>query len=364
MSQKLDLKTSGGNYPIVVGKGILTKMESFIENFIPAISKVALVMDGGCAKSNNPLISQLDQWGPAFILPSGENAKSFPVLESLYDFFSEKNLNRSSVVIAVGGGVTGDVTGYAAATFLRGIRFIQVPTTLLAMVDSSVGGKTGINIKSGKNRVGAFHQPIGVFADLGWIDSLPPRELAAGMAEVIKTGLLGDRELWQQLCDAKDLFAIQEQLGDIVLRCCKVKASIVAEDEREEALSGGRALLNLGHTFGHAIEKVAGYGSYLHGEAVSIGLVAAVRLSQAMGWIDGSLKGDLLALLQKVNLPAQLKAPLSVELLEKATGFDKKNRAGKTQWVLVRRPGEAETCDHVDPAIVREVWLKSGAVLG
>ena len=188
------------------------------------------------------------------------------------------------MAIAFGGGVVGDLTGFAAASWLRGIRFIQVPTTLLSMVDSSVGGKTGINIESGKNLVGAFHQPISVYEDLDLLASLPPREFAAGMAEVVKYGMLGDPELFDML-EAEPLLDFQdERLAGVVKRNCQLKADVVNADEKELAGSGGRALLNLGHTFGHAIENVAGYGDYLHGEAVSVGFVAAAK-TESGTWI-------------------------------------------------------------------------------
>src|SRR6185295_4410937 len=196
----------------------------------------------------------------------------------------EAKLDRGGVLFAVGGGVIGDLGGFAAAAWLRGIEYYQVPTTLLAMVDSSVGGKTGINLASGKNLVGAFHQPRAVFISTGLLSTLPPREFAAGMAEVIKYGLLGDAPLFAQLEEAP-LTIANARLAAVVRQCCALKARIVEADERETAKEGGRALLNLGHTFGHAIENVAGYGEYLHGEAVAIGLCAAARLSQKLGYI-------------------------------------------------------------------------------
>src|SRR5690606_17551335 len=193
-------------------------------------------------------------------------------------------LDRTSALMAVGGGVIGDLAGFAAASYLRGIEFLQVPTTLLAMVDSSVGGKTGITLKAGKTLVGAFHQPQAVFIGTDVLATLPPREFAAGMAEVIKYGLLGDAALLAEL-EREPLTVGDGRLAGVIRRCCEIKAGIVAADERETAKDGGRALLNLGHTFGHAVEQVAGYGAYLHGEAVAVGLCAAARLSQKLGYI-------------------------------------------------------------------------------
>ena len=217
-------------------------------------------------------------------IPSGESSKCFQQLERGCDFLAAERVDRAGAVFAIGGGVTGDLGGFIAASYLRGIDFYQVPTTLLSMVDSSVGGKTGINLKAGKNLVGAFHQPQAVFADVESLQTLPAREFASGMAEVIKHGLLADRELFEIL-ESLDppLHPGHPSLATIVRRNCGIKAGVVQADETEQAASGGRALLNLGHTFGHAIEAVAGYGEYLHGEAIAIGLVLAVQLSVEQG---------------------------------------------------------------------------------
>src|SRR6185436_13759309 len=206
---------------------------------------------------------------------------------------------------AVGGGVVGDLAGFAAASYLRGVDYYQVPTSLLAMVDSSVGGKTGINLAAGKNLVGAFHQPRGVFVATDLLATLPTREFAAGCAEIIKVGLLGDAELFARL-ERAPLTLVSGDLADVIRRCCALKARVVEADEFETAKDGGRALLNLGHTFGHAIEQVTGYGAYLHGEAVAIGLCAAVRLSQKLGYITAIDVGRVESTVAAHALPTRL----------------------------------------------------------
>jgi 3-dehydroquinate synthase len=357
----LPLKTSSGSYTIHVGRGALAALDVFLEGtFIPPVSQIAVVTDAGLLSASS-LARDLAERFPCHSVPAGETSKSLAQLEALYDFFSRAGLDRSSLVIALGGGVTGDLAGYAAASYLRGIRFIQVPTTLLAMVDSSVGGKTGINIASGKNRVGAFHQPVAVFADLNFLTDLPAREFAAGMAEVVKTALLGDKVLWETLRATMPISAESKHLAEIVTSCCRVKAAIVAEDERETAASGGRALLNLGHTFGHAIEKVAGYGDYLHGEAVALGLVAAARLSERLGVLTEPLETELCALLEGQGLPVVFRQPLSLEALLDATRFDKKSRQGSLTWILLKAPGEAFTQAGIDHGHIAAVWESLGA---
>ncbi|MDR2863707.1 MAG: 3-dehydroquinate synthase [Puniceicoccales bacterium] len=291
----------------------------------------------------------------------GEHAKRIGELERLWEALAAARMDRHGVVFAVGGGVIGDLAGFAAASYLRGVDFIQVPTTLLAMVDSAVGGKTGINLSAGKNLAGAFYQPRAVYADTALLATLPPREFAAGMAEVIKYGLLGDRALFDQLALAGRLSWDHPALPDIIRRCCASKAAIVSEDERETAPEGGRALLNLGHTFAHAIENVAGYGEYLHGEAVSVGLILATRLSAALGLLDASALPAVEHLLGKNNLPVALRKPLPVDALMDAMRRDKKVRQGALRFVLLRALGESITQFVDDDALVRRLWLEAGA---
>jgi len=295
------------------------------------------------------------------VFAAGEGTKSVGELARAWDFLGAQRVDRGGVIFAVGGGVIGDLTGFAAASWQRGIAFYQVPATLLAMVDSSVGGKTGINIAAGKNLVGAFHQPRAVFVSTGLLQTLPPREFAAGMAEVIKYGLLGDFELFDQL-EAEPLSVESSALGAVIRRCCEIKAGIVRADERETAKEGGRALLNLGHTFGHAVEQVAGYGAYLHGEAVAIGLVAAAELSRRLGLIDARACERISAVIAAHDLPLQLREPLPVEALLDAMRRDKKVRAGLPRFVVLRALGEAITKDGIDEALARECFAAVGAV--
>lgn len=324
--------------------------------------RLALVTDVNVAVSQAALLDSLGADLPRIAVPSGENSKSLEIYGKVLDFLAENRLDRGGRVIAVGGGVVGDLAGFAAATFLRGIEFIQVPTTLLAMVDSSVGGKTGINLGAGKNLVGAFHQPLHVFIGMNTLGTLPAREFSAGMAEVIKYGMLGDEALLEELEGGAALAAVSPTLGDIIRRCCAAKARIVKEDERELAASGGRALLNLGHTFGHAIERTAGYGSYLHGEAIAVGLVAATLLSVKLGLIPADQVARVEAVLEKHHLPIRLRKPLGSGELIHAMQRDKKVRSGLPRFVVLEAMGAAVTRDGVGVDLVAETWRQLGAI--
>lgn len=299
--------------------------------------------------------------GEILSLPAGENTKSIEPYSEALRFLAQENLNRDSALFAFGGGVIGDLAGFVAASYLRGIDFYQIPTSLLAMVDSSVGGKTGINLPEGKNLVGAFWQPKAVFVDTDLLQSLPAREFAAGMAEVIKYGLLGDRALFEKLEAQETLNADSEALPAIIRRCCELKAQIVLDDETETAASGGRALLNLGHTFAHAIENVAGYGDYLHGEAVAIGLVLATRLSVELGQLEADWVERVVQLLETHALPARLKSPLETSALLAAMQRDKKNRSGFLRFVSLQAVGEAVTTEGVETAVIEALWQSVGA---
>jgi 3-dehydroquinate synthase len=294
-------------------------------------------------------------------LPSGEKTKSVEFLSQALSFLAGQSANRDCALFAFGGGVIGDLAGYVAASYLRGIDFYQIPTTLLSMVDSSVGGKTGINLPEGKNLVGAFWQPKAVYIETHLLETLPPREFAAGMAEVIKYGMLYDVALFADLEQTEVLRPESAELPDIVRRCCAIKAQIVAEDEKETAASGGRALLNLGHTFAHAIENVAGYGQYLHGEAVAIGLNLATQLSVQLGQIDAAEINRANALIERYALPIRLKAPLPISDLMAAMQRDKKNRGGRLRFVSMQALGQAVTTDGVDVALVEALWKEVGA---
>lgn len=298
---------------------------------------------------------------PVLVLPPGEATKRAGQLAEAWEFLARHRIDRRGVLWAVGGGVVGDLAGFTAATYLRGIDYVQVPTTLLAMVDSSVGGKTGINLEAGKNLAGAFHHPQAVYAFADFLRTLPAREFAAGAAEVVKYGLLADEKLFAQL-ETKPLSLAHPDLLAIVRRCCEIKAQVVQADPRETAAEGGRALLNLGHTFGHAIENVAGYGAYLHGEAVAVGLAAAARLSRELGLVDDAAVARVERVVAAHDLPVRLREPLKLDALFAAMARDKKNRDGRLRFVVLEALGRAITRGDVPLAPVERVWREVGAL--
>ncbi|MBP3302652.1 MAG: 3-dehydroquinate synthase [Opitutales bacterium] len=352
------------SYKIHIGENLAGTLLALADEFVSENRPVAVITCPTLPQLHPQLFAELKKRSSLLIETSvdGEGAKSTRELADTWEKLAQARIDRSGVIFAVGGGVVGDLSGFCAATFLRGITFVQVPTTLLSMVDSSVGGKTGINLPSGKNLVGAFHQPVAVVADMALLSTLPPREFAAGMAEVIKYGMLGDASFFEKLEATGTLAWDSRELPAVVRRCCEIKAQVVAADERETAKENGRALLNLGHTFGHAIEKVAGYGEYLHGEAVAVGCVAAAMLSENLGFAPtGTLTARTIALCEKNNLPVKLRTPLSLDALVAAGGNDKKVVAGKLRFVLMKKIGEAFTTSDVPVDAVREVWLALGA---
>jgi len=274
------------------------------------------------------------------VVPAGETAKSLKTVQTCYDLLAAHLLERKSFIVALGGGVVGDLAGFVAATYLRGIAFVQVPTTLLAQVDSSVGGKVGVNLKAGKNLVGAFHQPRLVLCDLDTMRTLPEREFRAGLAEVIKYGIIYDARLFAQLeRDLPKLLRREPQiLAAVVARCCEIKADIVGQDETENGL---RAILNFGHTIGHAIENISGYGKFLHGEAIAIGQVAAAKLSFALAGLSGRDAGRIRDLFKLAGLPYFLKLnAIQRKKLFAAMRLDKKVSGGEIKFVLARKIGK------------------------
>lgn len=281
------------------------------------------------------------------VLSDGEQHKTLETINHILTAALNERHERRSVFIALGGGVIGDMTGFAAACYQRGVDFIQVPTTLLAQVDSSVGGKTGVNHPLGKNMIGAFHQPLGVVIDLATLHTLPAREFAAGMAEVIKYGLIYDAEFLEWLVMAADRLLAQDEasLSYAIQRSCAIKAAVVAADERE---SGIRAILNFGHTFGHAIEHVQGYGNWLHGEAVACGMVIAARISAAKGGLSASELEGIEQLLAKFGLPIDAPPNMDADVFLQAMALDKKVDQGRIRYVLLARLGEAMLTDAVE----------------
>jgi 3-dehydroquinate synthase len=275
-------------------------------------------------------------------VPAGEKSKRVAMVEKCYDQLAQHRLERKSFIVALGGGVVGDLTGFVAATYLRGIPFVQVPTTLLAQVDSSVGGKTGVNLASGKNLVGAFYQPRLVLCDLDTLNTLPKREYISGLAEVIKYGIIYDAVLFSQLERnlPKLLRRDEGALGAVIARCCEIKAEVVGEDETENGL---RAILNFGHTIGHAIENSSGYGKYLHGEAISIGQVAAARLSHEILSLPTGDVTRIEKLFAQAGLPVKIKlSRLQRPKLFAAMKLDKKVSSGEVKFVLAQRIGKVK----------------------
>jgi 3-dehydroquinate synthase len=295
-------------------------------------------------------------------VPPGEPSKSLDRAADLYDDLVRIRADRHTAVIAVGGGVIGDLAGFVAATYARGLPLLMIPTTLLAMVDSAVGGKVGVNHPRAKNIIGAFHQPVGVWADTEALATLPPRQLHCGLAEVIKYGVILDPSFFAYLEQNAAAIAAGEPaaLRQIVAHSCRLKAGVVARDEREE--TGLRAILNFGHTIGHAVESVAGYSARIHhGEAVAIGMAAEARLAERLGWIEPSTTARLVALLERFSLPTTIPADLDFEALFDAMGRDKKNQRGRIRFILPRTLGRVELTDAPGEEDVRHVLASAGA---
>ena len=339
--QTLNVALAKRSYPIHIGRGLLTDASLILPHL--KRKHVAIVTNTTVAPLYLAQLSDTLQASGVqvipIILPDGEAYKNSDTLNLIYDALLQNRCERSTTLIALGGGVVGDLTGYAAATFLRGVPFIQIPTTLLSQVDSSVGGKTGINHPLGKNMIGAFYQPQLVLADIDTLQTLPPREFSAGVAEVIKYGLIRDAQFfdWLERHMAQLMQLDEAVLSEAIYRSCQNKADVVAKDEHEQ---GERALLNLGHTFGHAIENAMGYGVWLHGEAVAAGTMMAADLSQRMDWLSAAdvarIKNSLLA----ANLPLvppKLGAAKYLDLM----GLDKKVENGKIRLVLQQGIGRA-----------------------
>ncbi|PIE41377.1 MAG: 3-dehydroquinate synthase [Gammaproteobacteria bacterium] len=328
------------SYDILIGSGLLARLESLL----PALKGQQLM-----AVTNDTIaplyLDQLKAALPSYqadavILPDGEAYKTLEILNKVYTSLLENTHSRSTTLIALGGGVVGDMTGYAAASYQRGVDFIQVPTTLLSQVDSSVGGKTGVNHALGKNMIGAFHQPRLVVIDIDTLQTLPDRELSAGIAEVIKYGLIYDAAFFDWLEENVEQLIARDAnaLVYAIKRSCEIKAEVVAQDEKE---GGIRAILNLGHTFGHAIETASGYGNWLHGEAVGAGMVMAADMSHRLGWVDDSVYHRAKALIEKAGLPVKPPAAMTVEQFLALMAVDKKNIDKKLRLVLLKSMGNA-----------------------
>jgi len=341
------------SYPIYIGDNLLGKTELLAPHIRG--QQVMVVSNETVA----PLYLEKTLYGlrdydcATVILPDGEQYKNLETLNRIFDSLLEKRFDRQCTLVALGGGVIGDMTGFAAASYQRGVDFIQIPTTLLSQVDSSVGGKTGVNHPLGKNMIGAFHQPRCVLADTATLDTLEDRQLSAGLAEVIKYGLLGDADFfgWLEANMDKLMARDNDALVYAIERSCQDKAEVVAADERE---SGKRALLNLGHTFGHAIEACAGYGKWLHGEAVGTGMLMAADLSMRMGWIDEAALHRTEDIIDRAALPTRAPAYMDYEHFMQRMAVDKKVRDGKINFVLLRAIGMAVVTNDFDEAHLRD----------
>jgi 3-dehydroquinate synthase len=327
-------------YPIYIGSGLIKQKDTITRHI--RSQQVAIVSNDTIAPLYlSMLLELLDEYQTLVIeIPDGEQYKNLAYLEKIFDRLLEHKFSRNATLIALGGGVIGDLTGFAAACYQRGIAFIQIPTTLLSQVDSSVGGKTGVNHRLGKNMIGAFYQPQCVIADTDLLDSLPNRELSAGLAEVIKYGLIRDYEFLQWLENNMQALLSRNKpaLAYAIERSCINKAEVVAADEFE---SGLRATLNLGHTFGHAIETGCGYGQYLHGEAVAIGCCFAADLSRRLGWLTTVDVTRITAIFREAGLPTTPPAELKAERYIELMAVDKKNIDGKIRVILLEALGKA-----------------------
>lgn len=288
------------------------------------------------------------------VLPDGEQFKTLETLEKIFDALMLKRHSRTTTLVALGGGVIGDMVGFAAACFQRGVDFIQIPTTLLAQVDSSVGGKTAVNHPRGKNMIGAFHQPQLVLIDTDVLSTLPDRELAAGYAEVVKYGLIRDAEFYHWLEQHNDALRQRDPalMEEAIYRSCLNKAQVVADDETEQ---GNRAILNLGHTFGHAIETATGYGNWLHGEAVAVGMLMAVALSEQQGWLANDVQQSLASLLLPWGLPVQVPAAMTPDIFMDLMLLDKKVQNGQLRLVLMSALGHAIVTSDYNPESLQQV---------
>ncbi len=349
----LELDLGDRSYPIYIGAGLLARAE-LLTSYIHG-ARVAIVSNATVAPLYLARVrAHLGRYHPVeAILPDGEQYKTLEVVNRIFDALLQNRCDRQTTIIALGGGVVGDMAGFAAAVYQRGVPFIQVPTTLLAQVDSSVGGKTGVNHALGKNMIGAFYQPRAVVIDTDTLNTLPDRELSAGLAEIIKYGLIRDPEFFAWLEAHMDRLLARDPaaLAEAIYRSCRNKAEVVAADEKE---AGVRATLNLGHTFGHAIETGMGYGAWLHGEAVAAGMVMAADLSRRLGWLKEAEVTRIRALIGRARLPVQAPPTLSAARFRELMSVDKKVLAGKLRLVLLKQLGAAVITGDVPAAALDE----------
>ena len=352
--RKLSVDLGERSYPIFIGEGLL-KQPDLLNRYIHGRQVLVVTNETIAPLYLKSVLGNLSSFQvESVILPDGEKYKNLEILNTIFDNLLSKKHNRTTTLVALGGGVIGDMTGFAAACYQRGVNFIQLPTTLLAQVDSSVGGKTAVNHPNGKNMIGAFYQPQCVIADTSTLNTLDDRQLRAGLAEVIKYGLITDAEFFSWLENNIGLLLGRdsEALAYAIERSCENKAKVVSQDERE---GGIRAILNLGHTFGHAIETFQSYKEWLHGEAIAAGMVMAAMLSQAMGWISEQEVNRLRVLLTKCDLPVLPPSNMSSDKFLELMSVDKKVLDGSLRLVLLKSIGDAVVTSDFDASLLEEL---------
>ena len=365
--RKIELSLGERSYTIFIGQDSLKGVGGGLVGTRHAVrASTGVPLQGRVLVVTNPTVGALygetvlkslqkaDLTTNYFEVPDGEEHKNLNWASKLYDVMLDHDLDRDAIILALGGGVIGDLSGYVAATFMRGVSFIQAPTTLEAQVDASVGGKVAVNLPRGKNLVGAFYQPKGVFIDPGTLRTLPQREMRAGLAEVIKYAVIGDEEFFEYLSKGMEsiLNLDMEKLEHIIYTSCQMKAEVVEEDEREGGL---RMILNYGHTIAHALEVVAGYSSLRHGEAVAIGMALNARIANRMGRLDEKSLGDIEILIRSAGLPTNVPDDLDTSKIIEAMGRDKKVRSGKIRFVLPDRIGHVFITNEVGEEMIRDV---------
>ena len=353
-SFQLHVKVEQGAYPIWLGSGIIRGGGSILAEIVGEARACIVTHPHLKRRYAEPLANQIQRYGvncTIVSVPQGETRKNLRTVERLYTAFVAAGLDRKGLIIAVGGGVIGDIAGFAAACYLRGVRCAQVPTTLLAQVDSSVGGKTGVDLPEGKNLVGAFHQPAVVLIDPEALNTLPPRELRSGLAEVIKYGIISDKPFFYQTRDElpallnRDLGALKRA----IMRSCEIKAAVVAEDEKEHGL---RAVLNFGHTVGHALESATQYRRYRHGEAIAIGMVTACLIGEDLGITPAEVTHEVSECLVKCGLPVEFPSVIDTEVIQAAMMLDKKTESGRLRFVIAEGLGKVRIVEGVPPEVV------------
>lgn len=353
---RIPIQAAAGRYEVLVGRGLLASVADLLRE-AGLSGAIRLVADEAVHRHYGGELEDALRTGgfsvAAFLVPSGESSKSLETAARIYDWLVESGTERRDLVLALGGGVAGDLAGFVAATFLRGLRLVQLPTSLLAQVDSSVGGKVAVNHPRGKNLIGAFYPPSLVLADSETLRTLPSRELSAAMAEVVKTGIILDQPLFRRLeRGAEALLGLEgAAMEEVIARCVQLKAGVVEQDEKEAGL---RAILNYGHTIGHAIEAATAYESYRHGEAVAVGMVGAAGIAMRLGMVDADIAQRQRDLLVRLRLPVSCPG-LEVERLLEAMGHDKKLSQGRLTWVLPEGIGKVAIRRDVPLGVVREV---------